>query len=143
METLKNRTSEFFTRLSSTTHGRSSGLFKQTSPSIFHVIDMPMSSPIKVPPIHITESPPTLSPLRHGVGLKGRRRSSSLVKVEKVGETQEELLDQSVYVNVNVEWVNRKGEPRLPPMYRSTSLNQKHIQALGSCTLCSYSWARP
>ena len=41
----------------------------------------------------------------------GRQRSSSLVKVETVGEdSQEEGLDQSVYDNVNAEWVNRKGQ---------------------------------
>lgn len=41
----------------------------------------------------------------------GRARSSSLVKVETVGEdSQEEGLDQSLYGNVNAEWVNRKGQ---------------------------------
>ena len=41
----------------------------------------------------------------------GRARSSSLVKVETVGEdSQEEGLDQSLYDNVNAEWVNRKGK---------------------------------
>ncbi|KAL5507934.1 ORM1 [Sanghuangporus vaninii] len=74
-----------------------------------------MSPTIKIPPIHITASP-SPSPLRNGIGLKGRRRSSSLVKVENVGETQEELLDQSVYVNVNVEWVNRKGAWLMHPL---------------------------
>ena len=40
----------------------------------------------------------------------GRARSSSLVKVETVGQnSQEEDLDQGVYDNVNAEWVNRKG----------------------------------
>lgn len=40
----------------------------------------------------------------------GRARSSSLVKVETVGrDSQEEDLDQSMYDNVNAEWVNRKG----------------------------------
>lgn len=33
------------------------------------------------------------------------------MKVEEVGErSQEEVLDQSVYANINAEWVNRKGE---------------------------------
>lgn len=41
----------------------------------------------------------------------GRQRSSSLVKVEQIGEnSQEEALDENVYDNVNAEWVNRKGK---------------------------------
>lgn len=41
----------------------------------------------------------------------GRTRSSSIVKVETVGEnSQEEELDQSLYDNLNTEWVNRKGK---------------------------------
>ncbi|KAI0638541.1 Orm1 type endoplasmic reticulum protein [Trametes polyzona] len=55
----------------------------------------------------------TLSPKSGSPGLTvrvGRDRSSSIVKVEKVGEeSQEETLDQGVYDNVNAEWVNRKG----------------------------------
>lgn len=40
----------------------------------------------------------------------GRARSSSLLKVETVGQNgQEEDLDQNLYENVNAEWVNRKG----------------------------------
>lgn len=40
----------------------------------------------------------------------GRARSSSIVKVEEVGAvSQEDSLDQSAYVNMNVEWVNQKG----------------------------------
>lgn len=32
------------------------------------------------------------------------------MKVEEVGErSQEEVLDQSAYANINAEWVNRKG----------------------------------
>lgn len=32
------------------------------------------------------------------------------MKVEEVGErSQEEVLDQSLYANINAEWVNRKG----------------------------------
>ncbi|KAI0775888.1 Orm1 type endoplasmic reticulum protein [Trametes elegans] len=47
----------------------------------------------------------------------GRERSSSLVKVEKVGEeSQEEALDQSMYDNVNAEWVNRKGAWLIHPV---------------------------
>ena len=41
----------------------------------------------------------------------GRTRSSSIVKVETVGEdSQEEGQDQNLYDNVNAEWVNRKGQ---------------------------------
>ncbi|KAI0732785.1 Orm1 type endoplasmic reticulum protein [Fomitopsis betulina] len=44
------------------------------------------------------------------VRIPSRARSSSLVKVEQVGdESQEDALDSAVYENVNVEWVNRKG----------------------------------
>ncbi|KAH9854990.1 Orm1 type endoplasmic reticulum protein [Lenzites betulinus] len=55
----------------------------------------------------------TLSPKSGSPSLSvrvGRERSSSIVKVEKVGEeSQEETADQGVYDNVNAEWVNRKG----------------------------------
>ncbi|KZT71497.1 Orm1 type endoplasmic reticulum protein [Daedalea quercina L-15889] len=44
------------------------------------------------------------------VRIPNRSRSSSLVKVEHVGdESQEDALDSAAYENVNVEWVNRKG----------------------------------
>ncbi|KAI0677201.1 Orm1 type endoplasmic reticulum protein [Trametes maxima] len=62
----------------------------------------------------------TLSPKSASPGLSvrvGRERSSSLVKVEKVGEeSQEESLDQSMYDNVNAEWVNRKGAWLIHPV---------------------------
>ncbi|PSR93813.1 hypothetical protein PHLCEN_2v4708 [Hermanssonia centrifuga] len=65
-----------------------------------------LSSPVLgVPSLSIETSP---SELKVRVG---RQRSSSIVKVETVGEdSQEEGLDQSVYDNVNAEWVNRKGK---------------------------------
>ena len=56
---------------------------------------------VKLPPISITATqlaPPKL-----------RARSNSIVKVEEVGESQEEVLDQNLYANVNADWVNRKG----------------------------------
>ena len=63
----------------------------------------------------------TLSPKSGSPGLTvrvGRERSSSIVKVEKVGEeSQEEALDQSVYDNVNAEWVNRKGLSHLTQLH--------------------------
>jgi hypothetical protein len=41
---------------------------------------------------------------------KGRGRSSSLVKVEEVGDRSvEEVLDRSAFVNMNADWVNYKG----------------------------------
>ncbi|KAI9064887.1 Orm1 type endoplasmic reticulum protein [Trametes sanguinea] len=62
----------------------------------------------------------TLSPKSGSPGLSvrvGRERSSSIVKVEKVGEeSQEEALDQSMYDNVNAEWVNRKGAWLIHPV---------------------------
>ncbi len=53
----------------------------------------------------------------------GRARSSSLLKVDTVGQNgQEEDLDQNLYENVNAEWVNRKGQPHLvAPLRHSTS----------------------
>jgi hypothetical protein len=41
-----------------------------------------------------------------------RGRSNSLLKVEEVAKDM--LEDQSAYANINVEWVNRKGNPRMP-----------------------------
>ncbi|KIJ20533.1 hypothetical protein PAXINDRAFT_96715 [Paxillus involutus ATCC 200175] len=41
--------------------------------------------------------------------LKGRKRSSSLLKVEEVGGRVEQFLDRSAYVNINANWVNAKG----------------------------------
>lgn len=66
---------------------------------------MTMSPAVKLAPIQITET--QLSPPR--LNAKGRGRSNSIVKVEEVGETQEQMLDQGMYVNINAEWVNRKG----------------------------------
>ena len=43
--------------------------------------------------------------------LKGRGRSGSIVKVEEVSESLDDVLDQSMYRNMNTEWVNRKGSP--------------------------------
>ena len=40
-----------------------------------------------------------------------RTRSGSLLKVEQVGEgSAEQDLDQNLYVNINADWVNMKGE---------------------------------
>lgn len=62
----------------------------------------------------VSVSTTTLSPQRHS---GGRGRSNSLIKVEEVGKgTQEEVLDQSVYANINAEWVNRKGAWVMHPL---------------------------
>lgn len=52
---------------------------------------------------------PPLSLPHQDVGLKGRTRSGSIVKVEEVGGRVEEVLDRSAYVNINANWVNAKG----------------------------------
>ena len=59
----------------------------------------------------------TLSPRKSsspGLSVRvGRERSSSIVKVEKIGdESQADVLDQGIYDNLNAEWVNRKGASR-------------------------------
>ena len=66
----------------------------------------------------------TLSPRKSGSpGLSvrvSRERSSSIVKVEKLGdESQADVLDQSVYDNLNAEWVNRKGASSLSGLART------------------------
>ncbi|KZS97864.1 Orm1 type endoplasmic reticulum protein [Sistotremastrum niveocremeum HHB9708] len=48
-----------------------------------------------------------LSPNAPLENLRGRPRSGSLMKVEEVATDSFE--DQSAYVNINAEWVNRKG----------------------------------
>ena len=53
-----------------------------------------------------TSSPPRRAPT-------SRARSVSLVKVEDVGESPDEQVDQSAYGNnYNADWVNHKGSPR-------------------------------
>ena len=69
---------------------------------------MALASGVKIAPIHITATHSSTG----GTGssrMKGRDRKNSIVKVEEIDETQEQVLDQSVYNNMNVEWVNRKG----------------------------------
>lgn len=56
---------------------------------------------------------PTLSlPDKHVKRTKRTRtRSGSLLKVEEVGEgSAEQDMDQNLYVNINADWVNMKGE---------------------------------
>ncbi|KAI0089195.1 Orm1 type endoplasmic reticulum protein [Irpex rosettiformis] len=73
-----------------------------------------LSSPTLNMPHLTIETSPSHSELKVRVG---RTRSSSLVKVETVGEdNQEEGLDQSLYENMNAEWVNRKGAWVIHPL---------------------------
>jgi hypothetical protein len=65
---------------------------------------MAISNGVNIAPIQVTAAN------RHGRNFKHRGRSNSIVKVEEIDETQEQMLDQSMYVNMNVEWVNRKGQ---------------------------------
>ncbi|KNZ76020.1 hypothetical protein J132_00295 [Termitomyces sp. J132] len=70
---------------------------------------MSRSTTIKLPHLDISPtSPQTLSP--RTLGMRGRSRSSSIVKVEQVGEDSvEESLDRSAFPNINANWVNVKG----------------------------------
>jgi len=61
-----------------------------------------------------------LDPTRLSVRM-ARGRSSSILKVEAVGENSlEEDLDQNAYENVNAEWVNRKGAWLIHPLLIAT-----------------------
>lgn len=69
-----------------------------------------MSGVLSAPTLNIPHLSIETSPSELKVRV-GRARSSSIVKIETVGEdSQEEGLDQGVYDNLNAEWVNRKGE---------------------------------
>ncbi|GBE79859.1 Uncharacterized protein SCP_0210610 [Sparassis crispa] len=64
-----------------------------------------------------TLSVPTLDAASGLTARMTRSRSSSLVKVETVGEnSQEEALDQNLYENVNADWVNSKGAWLMHPV---------------------------
>jgi len=63
---------------------------------------MSRSTAIKLPALDLSslKSPP----------LRARARSSSIVKVEEVGDRSiDEVLDRGAYVNINADWVNAKG----------------------------------
>ena len=114
-----------------------------------------MSSPLSSPPLGFP-----IIDTSSGLTVRvGRQRSSSLLKVEKLGEnSQEEDLDENVYDNVNAEWVNRKGEARrhsLELIHESLGVAAQMLyfllitltplylhQAHGSCTPSSYLWER-
>lgn len=78
----------------------------------------PSPPSISIEPVAHTTSTSSSSPSSH---LKGRARSGSLVKVEEIKESVDDVLDQSMYANVNQEWVNRKGASPLRSVHRSTS----------------------
>ena len=64
---------------------------------------MRRSTAVKLPTLDLSSA---LSPTT----LRSRPRSSSLVKVEEVGDRSvEEIIDRSAYVNINADWVNAKG----------------------------------
>ncbi|KAJ1308814.1 hypothetical protein OPQ81_004502 [Rhizoctonia solani] len=70
-----------------------------------------MSSP------RATVPPPISIASKSDHGMKGRARSSSIVAMQEVGGNgAEEMLDQSVYINRNSEWVNGKGAWIIHPM---------------------------
>ena len=65
---------------------------------------MPHSTTVKVPPALDLNNPTKLQKPR------SRARSNSIVKVEHIGDRVEEVLDRTVYMNINADWVNAKGE---------------------------------
>jgi hypothetical protein len=64
---------------------------------------MSRSTAIKLPALD-------LSSVKSTPPLRARARSSSIVKVEEVGDRSiDEVLDRGAYVNINADWVNAKG----------------------------------
>ncbi|KAF9534122.1 Orm1 type endoplasmic reticulum protein [Crepidotus variabilis] len=58
---------------------------------------------IKLPALDLSAAKPL-------TGLRSRGRSSSIVKVEHVGDRSvEEFVDRGAYSNINADWVNSKG----------------------------------
>jgi hypothetical protein len=61
---------------------------------------------------------------------KGRARSSSIVKVEEVGNrSTEDALDRSAYANINADWVNAKGRltEKLVPAHTPTLFYRRSV----------------
>lgn len=82
-------------------------LFYSLSFSIF--LTMPVSNSSQ--PVLNIPSPTLLSPAM----IRNRARRGSLVKVEAVeANSVEDELDQSVFPDMNSEWVNRKGAVHCP-----------------------------
>lgn len=66
---------------------------------------MNRSTTIKLPPLETSSA--------SALAMTGRARSSSLVKVEEIGDRSvEEALDRSAFLNMNADWVNSKGVQR-------------------------------
>ena len=63
------------------------------------------------PPPTIEVQPIVLTTAVSAADTDGRKRSGSLLKVEEVAKDTVE--DRLAYPNMNVEWVNRKGETAL------------------------------
>ncbi|KDQ64454.1 hypothetical protein JAAARDRAFT_187778 [Jaapia argillacea MUCL 33604] len=78
------------------------------------------SAASKVPALSITTSTSSSTHRQNdhlGIRpLSARGRSGSIVKVEHVDCSQEDILDQSAYANPNAEWVNRKGAWLIHPV---------------------------
>lgn len=73
--------------------------------------------PITLQPLDITPQPRSSS----STSMKSRGRSGSLLKVEHVGRSTVEDLDQNTYVNNNANWVNAKGMLLLLLFYNTTN----------------------
>lgn len=94
-------------------HTSLSALADQTHPSMPSHPESPIR--ISIPPVlssamsnHSSNS--LLKPGNGSGGIRERRgRSGSLVEVQEVGYTEQDILDQSAYQNNNPEWVNAKG----------------------------------
>ena len=70
---------------------------------------MNRTTTIKLPALDLSFPATTTS-------VRGRGRSSSIVKVEEVGDRSvEEVLDRSAYLNANADWVNAKGQSQPHP----------------------------
>jgi hypothetical protein len=66
---------------------------------------MARTTTIKLPMLDLTNTSP-----KSGT-IKSRGRSNSIVKVEHIEDRSvEETQDRNVYVNINADWVNAKGE---------------------------------
>jgi hypothetical protein len=79
----------------------STNIAASRSPPYYNSLGKRTTSGSKGPPLTMGES-------KDRAG--HRKRSSSLVIVEKIETSHEEMLDQSAGFNANADWVNYKGE---------------------------------
>ena len=70
---------------------------------------------------------------------RGRGRKNSIVKVEEIDENAEQMLDQSLYTNMNVEWVNRKGMSFFS-FLSSSCVHTGFCLGVGRCVLRKLTW---